>query len=121
MSLYIDGDRFWLFAINEAGMARVLNLRTAFTSSEPEFEVQTRLTAGQTKPTDIAFLLGGISLLVADDSGEVSQWFLTRRDEVVDLERIRQFDSSDVPVTSITPEQRRKSFVSLDSEGTVSL
>ena len=119
--LYIDGDRFWLFAINEAGMARVLNLRTAFTSSEPEFEVQTRLTAGQTKPTDIAFLLGGISLLVADDSGEVSQWFLTRRDEVVDLERIRQFDSSDVPVTSITPEQRRKSFVSLDSEGTVSL
>lgn len=119
--LYIDGDSFWLYAINENGMARVLNLRTAFTTNDPQFEIQTRLTSGQTKPTDIAFLLGGISLLVADDAGEVSQWFLTRRDEVVDLERIRQFDSSEVPVTSITPEQRRKSFVSLDSEGTVSL
>lgn len=119
--LYIDGDRFWLFAITEAGMARVLNLRTAFTASDPEFEIQARLTTGQTRPSDIAFLLGGISLLVADDAGGVSQWFLTRRDDVVDLERIRQFDSSAAPVTSITPEQRRKSFVSLGADGTVSL
>ena len=119
--LYIDGDRFWLFAIDNAGLARVLNLRTAFTANDPEFEIQARLTNAPIKPTDISFLLGGISLLVADDGGGVSQWFLTRRDDVVDLEKIRQFDSSDVPVMEITPEQRRKSFVSLDAEGEVSL
>lgn len=119
--LFIDGDRFWLFVIDEEGLARLLNLRTAFSDARPEFEVRALLTEGGVRPTDIDFLLGGISLLVADTSGAISQWFITRRDEVVALERIRVFEESDAAIVAITPEQRRKSFVSLDETGAVSL
>ena len=119
--LFIDGDRFWLFVINDEGLARLLNLRSAFTATNPQFEVRALLTEGRASPTDIAFLLGGISLLVADDQGAISQWFLTRRDDTVALEKIRSFENSESPIVSLTPEQRRKSFVSVDSQGAVSL
>lgn len=119
--LFIDGDRFWLFVVNDEGLARLLNLRSAFTANNPQFEVRALLTEGRASPTDIAFLLGGISLLVADDQGAISQWFLTRRDDTVALEKIRSFEGSESPIVSLTPEQRRKSFVSVDSQGAVSL
>lgn len=119
--LFIDGDRFWLFVVNDEGLARLLNLRSAFTANNPQFEVQALLTEGRASPTDIAFLLGGISLLVADDQGAIAQWFLTRRDNTVALEKIRSFEGSESPIVSLTPEQRRKSFVSVDMQGVVSL
>ncbi len=119
--LFIDGDRFWLFVVNDEGLARLLNLRSAFTANNPQFEVRALLTEGRASPTDIAFLLGGISLLVADDQGAIAQWFLTRRDDTVALEKIRSFEGSESPIVSLTPEQRRKSFVSVDSQGVVSL
>lgn len=119
--LFIDGDRFWLFVVNDEGLARLLNLRSAFTANNLQFEVRALLTEGRASPTDIAFLLGGISLLVADDQGAIAQWFLTRRDDTVALEKIRSFEGSESPIVSLTPEQRRKSFVSVDSQGVVSL
>lgn len=119
--LFIDGDRFWLFVVNDEGLARLLNLRSAFTANNPQFEVRALLTEGRASPTDIAFLLGGISLLVADDQGAIAQWFLTRRDNTVALEKIRSFEGSESPIVSLTPEQRRKSFVSVDMKGVVSL
>jgi phosphate transport system permease protein len=119
--LFIDGDRFWLFVIDDEGLARLLSLRTAFTAPNPEFEVQALLTAGRANPTDISFLLGGISLLVGDDQGAISQWFLTKRDDIIALEKIRSFQDSASPVVSLSPEQRRKSFVSVDAQGVVSL
>ena len=119
--LFIDGDRFWLFVINDEGLARLLNLRSVFTAANPQFEVRALLTEGRASPTDISFLLGGISLLVADDQGAIAQWFLTRRDDTVALEKIRNFENSESPVVLLSPEQRRKSFVSVDSQGTVSL
>ena len=119
--LFIDGDRFWLFVIDDEGLARLLSLRTAFTAPNQQFEVQALLTAGRANPTDISFLLGGISLLVGDDQGAISQWFLTKRDDTVALEKIRSFQDSASPVVSLSPEQRRKSFVSVDAQGVVSL
>ena len=119
--LFIDGDRFWLFVVNDEGLARLLNLRSAFTANNLQFEVRALLTEGRASPTDIAFLLGGISLLVADDQGAIAQWFLTRRDNTVALEKIRSFEGSESPIVSLTPEQRRKSFVSVDMQGVVSL
>lgn len=119
--LFIDGDRFWLFVVNDEGLARLLNLRSAFTANNPQFEVRALLTEGRASPTDIAFLLGGISLLVADDQGTIAQWFLTKREYTVALEKIRSFEGSESPIVSLTPEQRRKSFVSVDSQGVVSL
>ena len=119
--IYIDGDQLWAYFITRDGYARLIELKEAFKSNEPVFSVEAQLTEADVNPADIEFLLGGVSLLVADDSGQVAQWFLIQPDEEVKLEKIRQFDSSDITLREITSEQRRKNFITLDIEGNVGI
>jgi phosphate transport system permease protein len=119
--IYIDGDQLWTYFITRDGHARLIELKEAFKSNEPVFSVEAQLTEADVNPADIEFLLGGVSLLVADDSGQVAQWFLIQPDEEVKLEKIRQFDSSDIALREITSEQRRKNFITLDIEGNVGI
>ena len=119
--IYIDGDQLWAYFVTKGGSARLIELKEAFKSNEPVFSVEAQLTETGVNPADIEFLLGGVSLLVADDSGQMAQWFLIQRDEEVGLEKIRQFNSSDVALREITSEQRRKNFITLDLEGNVGI
>jgi phosphate transport system permease protein len=63
-------------------------------------------------------LLGGISLLVGDNAGVISQLFPVR-DENNDysLVLVRQFDSLGSPIVRILPEERRKGFLVLTADG----
>jgi phosphate transport system permease protein len=119
--IHIDGDQLWAYFITSGGYARLIDLKEAFISNEPIFSVEAQLTEGGIKPTDIEFLLGGVSLLVADDSGQMAQWFLIQPSDGVKLEKIRKFESSDVALKKITAEQRRKNFITLDLEGNVGI
>ncbi|MDG1951176.1 MAG: ABC transporter permease subunit [Gammaproteobacteria bacterium] len=119
--IYIDGDQLWAYFVTKGGYARLIELKEAFESNEPVFSVESQLTEAGVNPTDIEFLLGGVSLLVADDSGQIAQWFLIQRNEEIKLEKIRQFNSSDVALREITSEQRRKNFITLDLEGNVGI
>lgn len=119
--IYIDGDQLWAYFVTKDGSARLIELKEAFESNKPVFSVEAQLTEAGVNPADIEFLLGGVSLLVADDSGQMAQWFLIQRDEEVKLEKIRQFNSSDVALREITSEQRRKNFITLDLEGNVGI
>lgn len=66
--------------------------------------------------TDIRFLLGGISLLVANDQGVISQWFLVSPSgEPTRLQKIRSF-KSDHGIRKIYPEHRRKGFVTINEK-----
>lgn len=119
--IYVDGDQLWAYFVTKGGYARLIELKDAFKSNEPVFSVESQLTEANVNPTDIEFLLGGVSLLVADDNGQIAQWFLIQRDKEVKLEKIRQFNSSDVALREITSEQRRKNFITLDLEGNVGI
>ena len=68
--------------------------------------------------TSLSFLNGGISILVGDALGTITQWFPVR-DEANNytLSRIRQFSSQHAPVTAIAPEYQRKGFLAIDNEG----
>ncbi len=84
------------------------------------------------------FLLGGVSLLVADSSGQIGQWFPLRGaatppgDEAgepgaaggsgIRLVRARSFDApGGAGNVAIAPEQRRKGFAAVDADGVISL
>ncbi len=69
--------------------------------------------------TDARFLLGGISILVAGSDGELGQWSLVRRpDSKPQLMRLRELQSErKQPVQLLAVEQRRKNFLSIDSDG----
>jgi len=72
--------------------------------------------------TALRFLAGGISLLVGDSRGRVTQWFPVR-DESNDytLERIREFRALAAPVTAIMPEHYRKGFAAGAADGSLAI
>jgi phosphate transport system permease protein len=72
--------------------------------------------------TDMRWLAGGISLLVADTRGVVTQWFPVRDiNNKYTLARVREFNMGDAPITAIVPEFFRKSIGALDAAGNFGL
>ncbi len=120
-SLAVDVGQEWIFALTDNNKISVLRLRGAQVTSHS----QVTLTEGQ-KVTDITFLLGGISLLVGDAEGKISQWFMVRHNQpkgVVSwtLEKIRSFDGGESGIIQIASEQRRKGFVAVNASGEASI
>ncbi len=76
---------------------------------------------GQTVTT-MQFLSGGISLLVGDSAGGITQWFPVRDDrQSYSLSRARSFSAQTHPITRIAPEFFRKGFAAIDGSGTLGL
>jgi phosphate transport system permease protein len=72
--------------------------------------------------TALAFLSGGISILVGDSSGRVAQWFPVRdAGNNHSLQKIREFHELGEAVTTIAPEHYRKGFMAADAGGTLGI
>lgn len=69
----------------------------------------------------IKLLLGGNSLLVGLENGEVQQWMSVRGEFGRHLQFIRNFHATDNPVTEISTEQQRKGFAVGDNKGQIIL
>ncbi len=121
IKMFIEGDQRWLYFISANGLIRILDMQAALNNTATHFEIETFLTDGGARPTDITFLLGGISLLVADSGGTTSQFFLVRDGQQTRLELVREFSQSTAPIAVLAPEQRRKNFVAADISGNVSI
>ncbi|MEX0965558.1 MAG: ABC transporter permease subunit [Pseudohongiellaceae bacterium] len=119
--MFIGGDQRWIYFISSNGLIRTLDLVAAMAGQSNSFGIETFLTDDGVRPTQVVFLLGGISLLVADDSGTVAQWFLFREQGRTQLQKVREFSPSTQPILHMTPEQRRKNFVSIDGQGNLSI
>lgn len=119
--IFIGGDQRWLYFISDSGLIRALDLVAAMRGDSERFGIQAVLTENGIRPTKVVFLLGGISLLVADDSGAISQWFLSREEKQASLQKAREFSPSAQPILRMTPEQRRKNFVSIDEQGQLAI
>ena len=111
----IGSDQQWLYLVSKDGSFRIINLVTA------EIIDRGRLLDTGTV-TDFRFLLGGISLLVANDQGEIVQWFMVREDgKPPRLQKIRSFSNSDDAVTKLVVEHRRKGFIALSAESALAI
>jgi len=120
-SLMIDGDRRWLFAIADNGLVRAADLRNIREGDFTNFDIETFVTENGISPVSVTFLLGGVSMLVADESGAISQWFVSRQEGLTELSLIRKFHPSSQLVNAVTVEQRRKNFITADTSGLVSI
>ncbi len=118
--LYLDVDRRWLFAIDTTGSVSLVDLRSAFSSSGAQVADAVSLVSANRQITEVNFLLGGISLLVGDSAGTVTQWFLVRRDGSFGIEKVREFDAGS-RVVALSPEQRRKNFVTANDRGEIGI
>ena len=112
-AIYIDPRKQWLYVINGRAQADVFDLRTRQLNGRYKL-----LDHANREVTASAQLLGGISLMIGNSAGGISQWFMARdTDGEPRLAHVRDFQLGSKPITAIVPEQRRKGFVALDSAG----
>ncbi len=118
VSLLLSPDVRWLFTTNEAGELRMYDLRDR---ANPRLNTEVNVTE-ETKVVAMRFLLGDISLLIADDQGQVSQWFPVRNEQnEFSLEKVRQFKTDGAKINQIGIEERRKGFFIVSEDGQLGL
>lgn len=118
-SILTDPEQSWLYVQSGSDKLTLININNI---AQPFVHSETDLTPDSSKVTDMSFLLGGVSLLVGDDLGNISQWFMVRGDDGKwSLEKIRDFELAGNPITAIMPEHRRKGFLATDDQGNVGI
>lgn len=117
--LLLEPALHWLYVIDrEAGKIAFYKLDGA---AQPQL---VEVKEAGAKITHARYLAGGISIVVAQADGKVTQWFPARRGEegAWYLARVREFEMHEgSKVTAIGPEQRRRGFAVGDESGHVSL
>jgi phosphate transport system permease protein len=108
--LLIAPDQRWLYVIAADGNYRVIDLNSSAVIDSGRFFVSGDLS-------DARFLLGGVSIIVANNHGELSQWFMVRKpDSAPQLTRIRSFGDGTAGITQLAAEHRRKGFAAIDTK-----
>jgi phosphate transport system permease protein len=109
--LLLTTDKKWLYDISDSGTYRLIDMTKLKVVDSGRLFTNADLTSSQ-------LLLGGNSILVGNSRGEVSQWFVLRREgEQPRLQKLRTFAEHNDAVQLIAPEQRRKGFLTMDSDG----
>ncbi len=115
-SIWVDSDGRFVFVLYEEGLIHVYDI-----DNPGRLPQEARLGAGK-RITASSMLLGGISLLVGDSKGAVSQWFMVRdADNRYHINKVRSLKLDKAAIVTIRPEQRRKGYVVTDAAGNVGL
>ncbi|MEN8720114.1 MAG: ABC transporter permease subunit [Oceanococcaceae bacterium] len=117
--LILDPLMNFVYAIDRArGQVSVFRLRLP---AAPELVETVTVTTRASQATAVTLLAGGISLMVADGEGVISQWFPVRdADGVPKLQRIRDFAMPRrVPATHLIEEEGRRAFYALTAAGDI--
>lgn len=115
----LSPERQWLYLLDPDGVIAFYDIRSK--DSPAHVEDVSPLDEGS-QPTSFEFLIGGISVLLGDDRGNIHQLFPVRDENGLQhLREIRRFDSGSAKVSAIVPEQLRKGFLVADDEGNVSI
>lgn len=85
-----------------------------FGSDRDEYKLQHEIT-------HIQLLLGGSSLLIGLENGEVQQWMSVRKENGRELTFIRNFHENNQAVSAIASEQQRKGFAVANIEGNITI
>lgn len=121
--LLVDGMTDWLYALDTSGAMQVFSIRDV-EAPKDYAQLNTLPAEGQQKRqlTSANLLLGGISLLLGEQSGQLTQWFPVRdANNQYTFQSVRQFEEQTAAITDMALEQRRKGFVLADASGRVGL
>ena len=106
-------DLMWMMASGDNGKIAIVNLQNR---SQPV--ITQVLDASASKITTFDLLLGGNALLIGNEQGQISQWFLVRNPQGEWLmTKIREFETGSASVTDLAIEHRRKGFATIDASG----
>lgn len=115
----VDLDQRELYVATGSGELMYFDIANPGT---PKLVDRVHAAADGTSITALAMLSGGISVMVGDSAGRVTQWFPVRSpDNRLTLQRVRDFAGQSAAVAEIVPEHHRKGFAVLDETGAVGL
>ena len=115
----ISPEREWLYILNKQDTISFYDIRR---KDEPIHIEDVSVLENGSHATSFEFLIGGITLLLADDHGNIHQLFLVRsEDGTRHLTAIRNFKSGTSKISSITSELLRKGFLTTDASGNLSI
>jgi len=120
LALLIDPEQEWAYALTHSGQLSVYDVRDR---DSPQLVEQVAVTQAPVAPTVMKFLTGGVSLLIGDSSGHLSQWFQVRSEGALPfrLQKIRTNKIDDAPVSSIAAELLRKGIIAGSQSGKIKL
>ncbi len=113
--LLMDVEQRELYVVERAGFISYYDISD---KRKPRLIQKVHAVEAPAAISSLAFLSGGISILVGDSRGHVAQWFPVRdEDNNYTLEPIRRFDAQSAPITAMAPEYFRKGFLAIDEDG----
>ncbi|MBM6550607.1 ABC transporter permease subunit [Marinomonas ostreistagni] len=117
-SLLISGDQRYLYMATRSGAMTEFDIRDMDDITQKD---QIDLVEGDAQLVSMQYLLGQSSVMVADTSGRVTQWFNVRDDNNVEhLTFIRDVQQTNA-IVDVAMEHRRKGFATLDERGFVAI
>lgn len=115
----LSPERQWLYLLNKDGVIAFYDIRSR--DKPVHVEDVSPLDVGRL-PASFEFLIGGISVLLGDDQGNIHQLFLVRDEaDTRHLTEIRRFSSGTAKISGIIAEQLRKGFLVTDEAGRISI
>jgi len=117
-NLLISGDQRYLYIATKTGAMTELDLRDL---DDISIKAKHQLTQEGSALTSMSYLLGQSSIMVADSTGKVSQWFNVRDDNNTENLTFIRDVSQPVGIVDVAMEQRRKGFATLDNRGVVAI
>ncbi|MEM7027205.1 MAG: ABC transporter permease subunit, partial [Pseudomonadota bacterium] len=119
VSIRLDMDQRNLYIASQDGTVAFYDVTN---KSEPKLIDTVDAVDSGISITALEFLAGGISILVGDSEGRITQWFPLRdENNNYTLARVRDFTDHKTPIVSIVPEHYRKAFAAVDEAGYLGL
>ncbi len=117
--LLLDKEQRTVYAAGRDGWMSVYDIRDP---QSPALIQRLRVVGEDLQVSALTFLTGDISLLIADSTGAINQWFPVRDEtNTMRLTRIRTFDTGQGAIHSVGVEPRRKGFMAADDQGRVGI
>ncbi|MEX2481745.1 MAG: ABC transporter permease subunit [Gammaproteobacteria bacterium] len=115
----MDIDQRELYTVSTQN---VLSYYDISDKSNPVLVDRASLVADGARVTAFEFLSGGISVIVGDDRGRLTQWFPVRdRNNRYTLARVRELEAMPAAISHIGSEHNRKGFAAFDVAGNLGI
>lgn len=118
-SMLLSGDQRYLYVATRSGALSEFDLRDFDNIALKD--ATSLFKDPNTKLVSMSYLLGKSSIMVADSSGHVSQWFNVRNEENEEKLTFIRDVKQPIAIVDLAMEQRRKGFATLDERGLVAI
>jgi len=116
--MLVSGDQRYLYVATLQGVLTEFDLRDF---DDIKLKTEIELTKESAQIVSMTYLLGQSSIMIADTSGRISQWFNVRNDDNEEVLTYIRDVKQPTSIEHVAMEHRRKGFATLDDRGVIAI